>query len=188
MNSRLGVQQQKGVVLAISLIMLLLLTLIGITGMQVTSLEEKMASNYRDQSLAFQSAEAALLAGERQIETIRNLGAGSIQAFCDATDGLFHRDGVTGCVGCTNASCPMPDPKDINTWNDDTKSIKYDTGSTLVATQPRYYISFISNIPDVDSTKEPDYMFMITARGSGGNDNSQVTLRSYYGGKTRFQP
>jgi len=37
--------------------MLLLLTIIGITGIQVSGLEEKMAGNSRDQNLAFQSAE-----------------------------------------------------------------------------------------------------------------------------------
>lgn len=38
-------QHQSGVVLVISLIMLLALTLIGVTGSRVTSLEEKMAAN-----------------------------------------------------------------------------------------------------------------------------------------------
>ena len=56
--------QQSGAVLIISLIMLLLLTLIGVTGSQVTGLEEKMAGNMRDQNLAFQAAETALRAGE----------------------------------------------------------------------------------------------------------------------------
>ena len=53
---------QSGAVLIISLIMLLLLTLIGTTSMQSTSLEEKMAGNMRDKNLAFQAAESALAA------------------------------------------------------------------------------------------------------------------------------
>ena len=63
------IADQSGAVLIISLIMLLLLMLIGTTSMQSTSLEEKMAGNSRDQNLAFQSAEAALRAGEARIET-----------------------------------------------------------------------------------------------------------------------
>ena len=39
--------QQRGAVLFISLIMLLLLTLIGITTMQVTLLQERMAGGFR---------------------------------------------------------------------------------------------------------------------------------------------
>lgn len=61
--------RQSGVVLAISLIMLLLLTLIGITGLQTTSLEEKMASNSKNRNLAFQAAESALRHAEQYINS-----------------------------------------------------------------------------------------------------------------------
>lgn len=57
-------KRQSGTVLVISLIMLLLLTMIGVTGSQVTSLEEKMTGNMRDRNLAFQAAESALREGE----------------------------------------------------------------------------------------------------------------------------
>ena len=60
---------QSGAVLAISLIMLLLLTIIGVTATQVTGLEEKMAGNLRNQNLAFQAAEAALRAGEEAVRS-----------------------------------------------------------------------------------------------------------------------
>ena len=59
-------RHQSGAVLAISLIILLLLTLIGLTAAQVTGLEEKMAGNLRDRNLAFQAAESALRAGEEK--------------------------------------------------------------------------------------------------------------------------
>lgn len=183
MKQSQSLHKQKGVVLAISLIMLLLLTLIGTTGMQVTGLEEKMAGNYRDQSLAFQSAEAALRAGEQRIEQLWNNGAGSIQSFCNGTAGLFYREGVTGCVGCVAPACGIPDSAIAVTWTSDSQSIEYASGSHLVAAQPRYYISYISNIPDIDPAAKPTYIFMITARGTGGQDSSQVILRSNYGGK-----
>ena len=180
--------QQSGVVLIISLIMLLLLTPIGVTGMQVTGLEEKMAGNYRDQSLAFQSAEAALRVGEQRIEQLWDNGAGSIQSFCNGTAGLFYREGVTGCAGCAAPACGMPDTKVAATWTDNNQSIEYVSGSNLVATEPRYYLTYSSNIPDIAPGAKPTYLFMITARGTGGQDSSQVILRSYYGGKTTFQP
>lgn len=58
---------QSGVVLFISLIMLLLLTLIGVTSVQTTILEEKMAGNMRNRNLAFQAAEAALRHAEQYV-------------------------------------------------------------------------------------------------------------------------
>ena len=52
--------RQRGAVLFISLIMLLLLTLIGITAMQVTLLQERMAGGFRVQHQAFQQTEGTL--------------------------------------------------------------------------------------------------------------------------------
>jgi type IV pilus assembly protein PilX len=45
-------------VLYIALIMLILLALLGIVGMQVTGLQERMSFNYRSANVAFQNAEA----------------------------------------------------------------------------------------------------------------------------------
>jgi type IV pilus assembly protein PilX len=61
---------QSGAVLVISLIMLLLLTLIGISSIQTTSLEEKMAGNLRDRNIAFQAAESAIRDAEQDIRGI----------------------------------------------------------------------------------------------------------------------
>ncbi|MBT8112908.1 MAG: hypothetical protein KJO47_04430, partial [Gammaproteobacteria bacterium] len=61
----LKIKQQQGAVLAVSLIMLLLLTMLGITGMQTTSLEEKMAGNTNNLNLSFESSETALRVGEQ---------------------------------------------------------------------------------------------------------------------------
>ena len=52
--------RQRGAVLFISLIMLLLLTLIGITTMQVTLLQERMAGGFRVQHQAFETTEGTL--------------------------------------------------------------------------------------------------------------------------------
>jgi hypothetical protein len=52
--------RQQGAVLFISLIMLLLLTLIGITTMQVTLLQERMAGGFRVQHQAFETTEGTL--------------------------------------------------------------------------------------------------------------------------------
>ena len=48
---------QRGAVLFVALIMLLLLTLLGVTAMQVTTLQERMAGNLRLQQQAFENTE-----------------------------------------------------------------------------------------------------------------------------------
>jgi type IV pilus assembly protein PilX len=53
-------RQQKGVVLIISLVILVLVTLVGLSTIRTTTMEEKMAGNSRDRDKAFQAAEAAV--------------------------------------------------------------------------------------------------------------------------------
>jgi type IV pilus assembly protein PilX len=59
-----GKQRQAGVALITGLIFLVMLTLIAVTAMQSTTLEERMAGNSRSRDAAFQGAEAAVRAAE----------------------------------------------------------------------------------------------------------------------------
>lgn len=56
--------QQKGAVLVVGLIILVVLTLLGVQGMRTNVAQERMASNMRERNVAFQAAEAALRVGE----------------------------------------------------------------------------------------------------------------------------
>lgn len=59
--------KQRGAVLIVALIMLLLLTIIGLSSMRGTVLQENMAGNMRDTNLALQASEAALRKGEQVV-------------------------------------------------------------------------------------------------------------------------
>jgi type IV pilus assembly protein PilX len=52
--------RQSGAVLIVSLIMLLVLTIIGVTAMRSTTLEEKMAANIMNYNVTFHAAESAI--------------------------------------------------------------------------------------------------------------------------------
>ncbi len=69
-NQSFGRDHQQGIALVVGLIFLLLMTLIGVTAIQTTSLDERMAGNVRDRNLAFQAAEAALRDAEQDIRGI----------------------------------------------------------------------------------------------------------------------
>lgn len=62
-------KNQQGAVLIVALIMLLLLTIIGLSSMRGTSLQENMAGNMRDSNLSLQAAEAALRKGEQIVSS-----------------------------------------------------------------------------------------------------------------------
>lgn len=58
---------QSGAVLIVALIILLLLSIIGVSGMRGVGLQENMAGNLRDGNLALQASEAALREGENYV-------------------------------------------------------------------------------------------------------------------------
>lgn len=168
-----SLNHQAGVVLAVSLIFLVLLTLIGLTGTQVTSLEEKMSSNSKDQNIAFQAAEAALRGGEANVGIIVTLIA------FDGTDGLYGEDDHE------------PDFSYSGNWADDV-SREFVSEIAQVDTEPRYYIKYLTTA-EPDGNISPEVFlhgegtagdavsyFTVTARGTGGQDNTKVYLRSYY--------
>jgi type IV pilus assembly protein PilX len=58
---------ERGMALIIALIFLLLLTLVGLSSMQNSTLQEKMSSSVQFRNQSFQIAEAALRLGERAV-------------------------------------------------------------------------------------------------------------------------
>ena len=65
--NKLMATNQKGAALIVSLIILALMTLLGLSSISTSSLEEKMTANLRDHELAFQAAEIALRDAEKRI-------------------------------------------------------------------------------------------------------------------------
>ena len=63
--------KQRGAVLIISLIVLLLMTLIGVTSMQNSNLQERMAGNTLEMNRAFQAAEMALRQAEANLTELQ---------------------------------------------------------------------------------------------------------------------
>jgi type IV pilus assembly protein PilX len=62
-----GLDPQRGVSLIIVLILLTIVSLLGVAGIQVSTMSERSARNDRDQQMAWQAAEAALLDAELDI-------------------------------------------------------------------------------------------------------------------------
>lgn len=179
--------KQRGATLVISLFILLVLTLLGVSAMQGTFLEEKMTGNMRDQQIALQAAEAAIYVAENYIESI-------------TTTGRF--DGTNGFLGVGD---PEPDFFDTSTWTDNTKSslITYSDllGSPIpgidAANQPRVVIKHLGDVSGGagdegakniigyggGNTAGTTDGFRITARSSGASGTSQIIIQGHYGRK-----
>lgn len=82
----MNAHSQRGAILVVALIMLLLVTIIGIASMRDTSLQERMAGNLRDRELALQSAEAALRRGEAR--AVQRFEAGTVHNLINTPESI----------------------------------------------------------------------------------------------------
>lgn len=155
-SNRLG--RERGSALAIALIFLLLMTLLGVSAMRSSNMQERMAGNLRDRNMAFQSAEAALRAGETWLLGIANQQAADLNNPITDTVNPANWDGVapapTGTVGALDAQ---------------------------LADDPDFYVGPPS-LRRVGITLPPDFrrIYPVTARGEGGSDVSVVVLQSTF--------
>lgn len=168
---------QSGVVLVASLMFLLVMTMLGLSGMQGTSLEEKMTGTMRDRALAFQAAESALRAAEASLSP-----GGSLPSFTTGgANGFFSK----------SVAAP-PDLKAV--WNSPNQVSRY-SGEDLahVAQVPTYIIEELSYTSgggsDTGGSLRGDIpaeagaaktWYRVTARGTGGTDAAVVVLQSVY--------
>ncbi len=163
--------EQRGAVLIVSLLILLVMTLIGVTAMTTSNVEQKMSGNQSDLNVAFQSAEAALRDAEAYIQSIA-----AVSAFNGGTTGLYT---TTATV----------DPFANATWSS-SSSRGYSGTLTDAGTAPRYVIQLvkigapdplmISNTGDGTGNSAVN-TFRITARATGKTSNSYTYLQEHYG-------
>ena len=169
--------KQDGVALFISLVLLLVLTLLGVSAMQGTSMQERMSRNSHDSVLAFQAAESALRDAEAFVETL-------------VTTAAFNDAGAGGLW-------TAPDFGDQPRWElagvwADARSTFAPTAVADVRAQPRFFVEHVATVIREENAYQldDDYIgsiadrvevFRITARGQGGGASSQVVLQSTYG-------
>ena len=172
----IGKTQQQGVVLVVTLVTLLILTLLGTSSIQMTSLSETMARNSVDSSVALRSAEAAIQTAEAVVEAETVITAYEANA-----DGKYE----------ANAVGEMARWEDDANWTD-TNSVAADYSDGQ--DQPRYMIEFVGTIVSDDDRLNLDnvaggsgadrtQVFRVTAQGVGKTAAAKVLLQSYYGKK-----
>lgn len=159
-------REQQGAVLISGLGLLLVISLLGMTAMSTATMEEYMARNLRDHNLAFEAAEAALRAGERDVRNALVAGPGSLPlgepGFHEAAEDvwLYVR-------GVENA-----------------RTLPVDH----VSSDARYVVEelIVPTPPGESLTRGPHFLYRITGAGFGAGTNdlgepqSRVTLQSIY--------
>jgi type IV pilus assembly protein PilX len=158
---------QSGFSLVIVLVFMLVLIMIGITGMQASGLQERMAGHSRDRSVALQATEATLRVAENKTLSL----------------GAFDGD-----TSCTNGICSpgsAPDPLSY-TW-DDSKSVTLDPSSdatmqlsTSLAANPRYFLEFAGLKPTPGASEGATFVYRASAHSVGQNTQTTTSLQSNY--------
>lgn len=200
--------KQSGTALIVSLIILAIVTLLGITGMQSSNTELKLAASQRDRGVAFEAAEAALAIVEKNLADDPPLlnrlystcsGSGCFNKTCEG--GLcFHGDYLSNykeyeCqVEKQNYSKATVARKNfwidsaINVWSTDTRhqTVEIDNLKTDV----KYIVEFLCYVDrdqetvfdptDEDTWNNGAPLFRITALAEGNGGRASVALQSTY--------
>ena len=162
---------QRGMALVVTLVLLLVITILGVSSMETTTMQERIAGNTRDSIVAFQAAEAAIRDAEDLIQGAA-LGAfnGSNGRYeiCNASD--------------TRTACKPP------AWKDRASSGWKAIGDNLsyVKKQPEYIIEKYTAVEnpmaslDADKPLDTYEFYRVTARGYGTSTNSMAVLQTNY--------
>lgn len=130
---------QHGVALVVGLIFLLITTLIAVTAMSGVVMQERMAGNLRNTSVAFTAAESGARAGELYLHEILSLG--------DLIRGRCNPSGDVPMFNRQESSCPQADVDRIDAFRSSRDWI--DSGQVWVHELP------VENISD-EILHDPD--------------------------------
>ncbi|MEX0731360.1 MAG: PilX N-terminal domain-containing pilus assembly protein [Aquisalimonadaceae bacterium] len=170
---------QRGVALVLSLVILLVLTLISVTAMRGSILEERMAGGLQDHNRAFQAAEAALRDAERYLQSA------TLDPF-DNNNGLYALNAANRPAWATPVSAAATDGGVITYANSRPGAGSQAPAIPGVAAQPQYLIEVFPPVPSPGGSLEAGVplddleQYRVTARGFGGNASSVVILQSTY--------
>lgn len=164
--------RQRGAVLFVSLIFLLVLTLLGVMLARMETTEERIAENGANHDLAIEAAGAALRYAEMR------LSQGIYTNFSQNANGLYKLD-------------PMQPPVDLATFNWSAAGAALTYGGptlTSVPTPPKFIIEQLPPVakPGVAlgsggyGSGGSVQVFQITATATGANQTGTATLQSIY--------
>ena len=179
------IKSQQGVALFVSLVFLLILTILGISSMQSTVMEEKMAGNFNDHNRAFQAGESSLRVAEnwlqaRIVKPAATAAPNSGQVW-SLMDAATDPDGVA--VNCSGNNTMWWRQCNAAWWT--ANAVQDASTLSNISTNPYYVIedqAFARDNLNVGQQGDNSgrSLYRVTAKGTGGNDLTRVLLQSSY--------
>jgi len=191
------VGRESGAALIVGLIMLLLLTIIGLSAMQGVTMQEKMSGNERDTIVALQSAEVGLRYAEDQfLNTLDEVEVGKPFVNCLSNCFIVDSRGSTDVVDAlknnpSSWESVATDYGDFKDISGNTISPPNGTGMGTHAAIPKLTIEYVVHKADafdtgtgvVDDTGLDLYRTSVKASGSSGD--SEAVLQTIYARRFR---
>ncbi len=181
-------RKQRGVVLVVGLLLLMVMTILGVSSLSTIGLEERMSANAYDRSIAFQAAEAALREGEQVALTQSQNGNNGF-----VNGGIYSpTPGQCGNSPCQNGLCSQPDPNCTVRWLDSGFTSWSPTQTLMLgslAGTAEYFVEYLGTgypcNPSDTTTNLNCKRYRITARsrrvdGNGNPIGAEVMLQSIY--------
>jgi type IV pilus assembly protein PilX len=176
-------EHQRGAVLIVSMLLLLVVTILALGASQATRLQERMVGSQRNFDLAFQAAEAGLRAGERMVADTMTEPPLPCIAMSNPPCLVYERGYLNGFVSYEDQAF-----QDRDWWL--SRSQRYAaapaiSGEGLAGQDPLFYIEELEEVCDSCSNgpggPAPSVVYYrIVARGEGGTSNAAVVLHSTF--------
>ena len=188
LNGTTTKHNQSGIALAIALVFLLLMTIIGVSAMSSSALQEKMAGNLKDKHWSFSQAESGITEGER---VICEDYPGRIPAIDPSvtTDGLY-RTSTTGdpVWNTVDWSAAGTDYFTHAGWPGN--NYLSDPAIQFMAEPAKFIIEEVQEVTDglkgsfgYSNTGKSRMLYRVTSRGVGGTANAVTMLQSTFAKK-----
>ena len=116
-------KHQRGVVLVVSLMVLLVLTLLGISSLDGSIMEEKMAANTQTASMTFQKAESAI----RQTFYVESRDPSGAYQNAELSNTETYNDATYGITAGTVMSVPVTATKNVPCPNSSSGAAEFRT-------------------------------------------------------------
>ncbi|ELX13471.1 type IV pilus assembly protein PilX [Janthinobacterium sp. HH01] len=164
----MAVQRQRGVVVLMCLMMMLLAMLLGVSAAQMSLQGEKATRGERDRDVAFQAAEDALADAEHDIQD----GAGEVSA-CDAPP-VWQRVDLSG--GEDGGACTLG-------YGAHTGAAMLTAEGVLPFRKPRYVVERMEcHQPGEDASAGGPvaHCYRVTVIGFGARPATEIVLQTVY--------
>ncbi|MGI9302111.1 MAG: pilus assembly PilX family protein [Gammaproteobacteria bacterium] len=175
---------QTGAALITGLVLLLVLTLIGVTAMRSTTLEERMARNLREANIAFQMAETGLIGGESWVNDRPSRPIGISANRPDYANNQIY--------GLNHPHARSVHTQNKTWWNANATSLDLSVDLDLdgdgspdeVASTPLFTVEEVGFVPDsldLGLAPPPGRMFYrISATGVAAREETQAIVQSTF--------